>query len=313
MAMKPWEALWDYAHPDETEKNFRVRLGAVEASGDPDDHAQMLTQIARAQGLQQRFDDAHATLDRVRALLIEHGDDPDAQGGEATLRPGLRTARVRYLLERGRAFNSSGMRERAAPLFLEAWNAARSLGEEFHAVDAAHMMEIVAHGDDKLRWNANAVAFAETCGDPRAYRWLGALYNNRGWTLHELGRLDEALVAFERRLAWLQSNPPDDSSRQQGHETDIGIAHWSIAKMFRLLGRVEEALAIQRRLLEARGGEADGYVHEELAECLLVLDLGAEARPHFARAHALLAGDPWLRRNESARLERLERLGQEGP
>jgi electron transport complex protein RnfB len=50
------------------------------------------TQIARALGLQRRFDAAHATLDAVSP-------------GLAAVDPRVR---VRYLLERGRAYNSSG-------------------------------------------------------------------------------------------------------------------------------------------------------------------------------------------------------------
>jgi len=53
----------------------------------------------------------------------------------------------------------------------------------------------------------------------------------------------------------------------------------------------------------------DGYVFEELGECLLVLDQPAAAAPHFQRAHALLAQDSWMVKHESERLERLKRLG----
>ncbi|HEU4326885.1 MAG TPA: hypothetical protein VFS21_27340 [Roseiflexaceae bacterium] len=83
-----------------------------------------------------------------------------------------------------------------------------------------------------------------------------------------------------------------------------------MARTLRSLGRVEEALAHQRTLLEewrAEGG-SDGYVDEEIGECLLLLGRTAEARPHFARAHALLSADQGLAKHEAARLARLREL-----
>jgi len=300
MGLQAFDPLWDYARPGETETRFRKLLPEYEAAGAPGPLAELLTQIGRALGLQQLFDEAHAVLDRADALIAAGGGTPGAGP--------LEVARVRSLLERGRVCNSSGARSRSAPLFHEAYLAALALGADDHAVDAAHMLEIVETGTTKLEWNAKAVAHAEASADPRARRWLGALYNNRGWTLHELGRLDEALEMFEARLAWLERNPPAEG--RERHDTEIGIAHWSIAKMFRLLGRVDEALEIQERLMRTQSGGEDGFVYEELAECLLVLGRADEARAHFARAHAMLSQDPWLVRNEAARLERLAKFAR---
>jgi tetratricopeptide (TPR) repeat protein len=73
------------------------------------------------------------------------------------------------------------------------------------------------------------------------------------------------------------------------------------------LGRVDEALAVQRALEQNGDGM---YVYEEIAECLLLLKREAEARPYFAKAYEMLSKDPWLAENESARLERLKESGQ---
>src|SRR5688572_21565066 len=81
-----FDELWDYNDPATTEQKFRALLPRAEASADRFYHAQLLTQLARAQGLQRKFDEAHATLDQVAQV-----DQPPA--------------RVRYLLERGRVFN----------------------------------------------------------------------------------------------------------------------------------------------------------------------------------------------------------------
>ena len=57
-------------------------------------------------------------------------------------------------------------------------------------------------------------------------------------------------------------------------------------------------------------GENDGYVYEEMAECLTLLGRSAEARPYFELAYRQLSQDPWLVENEPARLERLKEVGR---
>jgi len=76
---------------------------------------------------------------------------------------------------------------------------------------------------------------------------------------------------FEKALKFRQ---------QQGDEPQIQIAKWCVARCLRSLGRVDEALAVQR-VLEQNGEGM--YVYEEIAECLLLLKREAEARPYFAR------------------------------
>ena len=81
--------------------------------------------------------------------------------------------------------------------------------------------------------------------------------------------------------------------------------------MLRALGRVDETLAIQRSLVDhpdRQGNPAEGYTHEEIGECLMLLDLPEDAVAHFAIAHAHLGQDARLRANEAERLARIERL-----
>jgi tetratricopeptide (TPR) repeat protein len=127
-----------------------------------------------------------------------------------------------------------------------------------------------------------------------------------GWTRHERGEFDVALDLFERAV---------EARREQGDPGTIRIARWSVARCLRSLGRTEEALAAQQgieRELSA-AGESDGYVNEEIAECLLALDREAEARAQFARAAELLGKDPWFVEREPERLARLRQLGTEPP
>ena len=283
-----FDAMWDYDHPDTTEARFREILPLARAAGNVPYEAELLTQIARAQGLQMKFADAHVTLDAVEAMLT---DD-------------LVPARIRYLLERGRVYNSSGMVDSARPLFLEAWEIGRQARQDFYAVDAAHMMAIVEPAEGQLEWTDKAMEVAEASSDERAKRWLGALYNNTGWTYHDMGDYEKALELFEKSLAW---------NREHGGEERVRIARWTVARAYRSLGRVEEALKVQRELereILEQGLDTGGYVFEEIAECLLLLGQEREAKPYFSKAYELLSQDQWLVANQADRLKRLKELGE---
>lgn len=68
---------------------------------------------------------------------------------------------------------------------------------------------------------------------------------------------------------------------EQGDAHLARVARWCVARVLRSLGRIEEALAQQWALLDEgmAAGEADGYVHEEIGECLLAQgDLEAGGR-----------------------------------
>ncbi len=284
-----FDTLWNYDDPAGTESKFRELFPKAQESGDSSYLAELWTQIARAQGLQQRFADANKSLDQADALI----------------KPDMKTARVRSQLERGRVLNSSGKKEESVPLFKEAFRLAQEAGLEFYAIDAVHMLGIATKAEESLRWNEEAIRLSEAAKDPRARRWLGPLYNNTGWTYFDMHRYDDALKMFQKDLAF--------RSQGGGSKVEIGIARWSAAKVLRHLGRVDEALTTQMELLqlpELQGGDNEGYTQEEIAECLLLLGRQAEAAPHFARAWQLLHEDPDLSRDEPKRLVRMKDLGK---
>jgi len=236
-----FEELWDFDDPSGSEARFREALPRAEG----DLARQIRTQIARALGLQKRWDEARAVLDGVEAELA----------GAADL------VRVRWLLESGRVLNSSGNQEAARAPFAEAWELALAAGEDALAVDAAHMIAIVETPAQAILWNERALDLAGTSPDPRARRWRASLLNNLGWTRHGLGEHEAALDLFEAALA---------ARREEGKPPLVRIARWCVARAKRSLGRTEEALAEQRALrreLEAEGGR-DPHVDEEIAACL---------------------------------------------
>lgn len=278
------DALWDYGDPAATERRFRALLPAAQDA--PAYRLELLSQIARTLSLQRRFDEAHAILDELEREL-----PPDAA------RP-----RIRAWLERGRTYNSSGRPDAARPLFEQALALATGQGEESLAVDAAHMLAIVAPPEQALDLNLRALALAEQATDPGARDWAGSLYNNIGWTYHALGEYQTALAYLEQAREFRAAHGQTDRWR---------IARWCVARVLRDLDRVPEALAEQEALRAEYDalGEPSGYVFEELGECLLRTGDAAAARPHFARAYTLLSEDAWLVANEPDRLARLRELG----
>lgn len=285
-SLPDWKTLWDFNDPAASEKRFEERLALVRGTAEPDAVVILLSQLARSRGLQRRFDEAHRTLDEAERLLGN-------RRGEA---------RVRVLLERGRARNSAGEEGRGRAEFLAALEVAQASGLDGLVVDAMHMMGIIAPSGESLDWNDRAIAFAGASADAAARNWLGTLLNNQGWTRHDRGEYGIALDLFRRALAWRE---------ERGGEREILIARWAVARCLRSLGQVAEALAVQEVLAAewAKAGEPDGYVEEERGECLLLLGREEEARPRFRRAHGILSADPWLRDREPERLARLARLG----
>jgi tetratricopeptide (TPR) repeat protein len=277
--------LWDFDRPDVSEERFRAALVAATGS----DALVLRTQLARALGLRRRFEEAAAELDAVP----DNGD------------PLVRTYRE---LERGRVLNSGGDPDGARAHFLTALAEAEAAGLDHLAADAAHMMAIVEPGEAQLPWAERALAIASASADPRARRWIGSVSHNLGWTLHGLGRHEEALAVWRRALAFREEQFGEEQFREeQGDAGALHIAQWTVARGLRSLGRYEEALAIQRDL--AGRVDSDGYVREELGELLLALGRPDEARPHFAAAYAMLSQDEWLAADEPDRLARLAALG----
>jgi tetratricopeptide (TPR) repeat protein len=278
------ESFWEYSDPALSEERFRLALNET----DGDERLELLTQLARTYSLRRRFGDAHAALDEIEPLLGTAGPRPN----------------IRYLLERGRTFNSGGDKDPARTVFLEAWERAQAANETGLAVDAAHMLAITYSGiEAAITWNQRGLALARPSTDTKARALIPAMLNNTAWDLHEMGRFEEALPLFQEAQAeWTARRKPDQ----------IRIAHWSVARCLRSLKRYEQALTIQRELDRAHTslGAVDGYVFEELAELLEALGKNAEARAYFAKAADELGKDNWFVQNESARLARLrERAG----
>jgi tetratricopeptide (TPR) repeat protein len=238
--------LWDFDDPAGSEQRFRE--AAADATGA--DRLVLLTQVARALGLQDRFAEAHDTLDQVLAgppRVAESDEAPGVDSGVST----------RMALERGRLFRSAGRPEDARPCFEAAVAQARRAGEDALFVDALHMVALVVPADKQEALLGEALEVARTSSDAAARRWEASLLNNLGMTHADAGEWQTALAVFEQALA---------ARRVTGKVGDVRIARWMVAWALRNLGRTGEALAIQRGLKAelVAAEEADPYVDEEL-------------------------------------------------
>jgi len=239
--------LWNFSDPAASEQRFRAAL----ASARGDDVLILQTQIARTYGLRGNFARAREILDGIEPALHSAGAE----------------VRVRHALELGRSWASAthpdasqtpDAKARARAAYQRAFELAQAAQLDGLAIDALHMLAFVDTAPaDQLKWGQRALALVETSPQPAAKAWEASLRNNVGLALHQLGRFDEALAQFQRALVLRERGTDAEATR---------IAHWMVAWTLRVLGRADDALAIQLQLeRECDAARApDRYVYEEL-------------------------------------------------
>ncbi len=176
------DELWDFGDPAGSERRFAAEAASPARTGA--ERAELLTQQARALGLQERFDAG-------RALLESLGQSADA------------AVRTRIKLETGRLLNSAGNTDEAVNEFEAAAALAGSGGLLFLEIDALHMLAIADKARSRER-TAEAIERALAAPDDRTRRWLVSLYNNLGCSHAEAGDLDKALASFEQAQEWAE-------------------------------------------------------------------------------------------------------------
>ena len=253
-------ALWDFDDLDASEERFRALLEAASGSG----RAELLTQLARVEGLRGDFEGGERLIDEAEPLA-----------GESD------TARARIDLERGRLRRSAGNVEAALPLFESAFAMSLEAGETFIAVDAAHMAALAAPDRDLfVSWTARGIELADARDE--AEYWLGPLLNNLGWELFESGDFTGALDAFERALGARERDPANPYG--------IEVARYAAGKALRALDRSQEAIPLLEQAVAWATSESapDGWFHEELAEEYAAVGREGEAREQARLALPLL-------------------------
>lgn len=285
--METFDKLWDYRQPIETEVKFKELLSRLKEDATTSYRLQLLTQLARTYSLQHKLTEAHQLLNEVEEQL-----------GEET-----GVEHIRYFLERGRTYHSSGNKTEAEICFRMALDSSKKCANDYYIIDALHMLAIISTTGTGIMLNEEAVLLAEKSEQPEAKSWLGSLYNNLGWNYFDLKEHEKALSIFLRALKWRMG-------WQQTQE--IFIAKWCVARTLRELKRLNEALKIQLALFEesVQTGQQDGYVHEELGELFLLLNDRNKSSFHFQKAYELLSADRHLLQNEKPRLDRINQLSR---
>jgi tetratricopeptide (TPR) repeat protein len=276
-------ALWDFDDLDGSERRFRALL---EQQSSNKEKSEVLTQLARVEGLRGRFVEGEQLVQEAEA----------SAGASAA-------AGARIRLERGRLCRSSGDEDGARPLFESAYEIAVAAGEEFLAVDAAHMAALVAPDRAGMHaWTQRGIDMAEESDDPEVRYWLGPLLNNLGWEHYDAGEYGAALEAFDRALEARERSPE--------RPAEIEIARYAAGKTLRALGRPGEAAALLERAVSWADSEGapDGWFHEELAEDYAALGRDAEAREQAKLALALLPEADEFFERDGERVARLRRL-----
>ncbi|MCE7870310.1 hypothetical protein DYH09_08025 [bacterium CPR1] len=117
-----WRELWKEDDPQVSEQALKALVVGAKATGDGLLVAEILSWTARAQGAQQRWDDAHDTLNDADFILMQQPACP---------------AHARALLERARIFALSGLQSGARRLARQARERAEetSAGEVLEELD----------------------------------------------------------------------------------------------------------------------------------------------------------------------------------
>jgi len=183
--MDPLRPYWDFDDLDESERRFRAL------------RAEVLTQLARVEGLRGDFASGETLLDEITE------EEP--------------RVRIRVDLERGRLRRSAGEKEAALPLFERAFAAAVDAGEDWLAGDAAHMCALAAPDRDGFAaWTQRGLELADR-SEAAAY-WAGPLLNNLGWDHFDAGEHEQALAVFERALEVRLRDPENTAAIEHARE-----------------------------------------------------------------------------------------------
>ncbi|MFF2369623.1 hypothetical protein [Agromyces sp. NPDC058110] len=248
------DRMWDFADPDGSADRFRAASDDVLRP--TAERAVLATQLARALGLQGRFDEAFAVLDGIPAAFEAV---PDAAGrpDEASVAPIAAgevpaEVRARIAIERGRLHVADSRPADAVPDLTLAVREAAQAASPFLVLDALHMLALHDAGHEE-EWAAEGLDLLEGRRDPRTLRWGIALHHNLGWVKHDGGRAGAALVDFERAV---------EIADRYGSAEQQQVTRWSVGRCLRTLGRTDEALDLQRSLVALRPD--DPYVLAEL-------------------------------------------------
>jgi tetratricopeptide (TPR) repeat protein len=225
--------------------------------------------------------------------------------------PGVEGQRAFAHYSLGIAFRARGLYEEAR----EEFRRGRQAGEDSSLIDQAEAELTLLEGDTGGALARYDALLARVSDSPK-------VWNERGVTLHQVGRLDEAEDSYRRALgidegyalAWnnlgvAAAHRGDDDSAETAFrraleiQPELNDARLNLGLHWVLGGRHDSSLQLHREMLQLDSSRADAW--NGLGTALMAVDRLAEARNAFARAVEANPNYPPARYNLSFALARL--------
>lgn len=283
-----FDQAWNYRKPLESRARFEQILQETQSIADLSYIMQLKTQIARTYSLNREYKEAHELLDEIQLQLTN--TDPLTE--------------VRYLLERGRTYNSSGEKSKSVDQFEKAFYLGKEIEPLIYVMDAIHMIGIaVSDLGEKEKWYNLGIAEAEKSADPKIRDWKGNFLYNLGVDYFNTGKHYEvALKKFvQSKVFYIET----------GYESYANISKWFEAKTLRMMGEIDKSLELQLELLKDKNGKDEyGYTFEELGELYLIKEDREKYQFYFKKAYEILSLSPQLQAEEKPRLGRMKELAE---
>lgn len=220
-----------------------------------------LCQMARMRLLINNLDDARKYL----AEAASRADDSDSMGWS------------RYLGVKGRVEWKTGDLETAKQTFETMFDYCSLHDLWPRAVDAAHMVAIVAESpDEQIEWSRKGIAIAEA---RETESWLGPLWNNLAGIYFDMKSYDSALECYQtaRQYHWRFS---DERAKL--------VADYHVGMVYRFLGNYKEAGSWLRPVLawaeRLQDHDMIGQACEDLGEAAVGLGKKSEGLEYLKRA-----------------------------
>jgi len=226
--------MWDFDNPKVSQEKFEM---LAQSADNEFDKAILVTQVARALGLQGQYEQGLEILESIIS------NSPEVQAF--------------IHIETGRILRSSGKPDKARPEFEIAAELTKANNMEELHIDALHMIALVLPQEEQISFTLKAIEIAKASSDAAARNWVASLLNNLGMAHSDLGNWSEALKCFEEALAEREA---------MGDQSRIFIARYMIGWALRNLSRNQEALNHMVKLQEdlTLDGKSDEYVAKEI-------------------------------------------------
>ena len=281
--------MWDFSDPQACEKNFRKKMEEFSTSAFY--VWELQTQVARALGLQGKFDEAFQILDSIQAGF-EYAPTCESKD----------LVGIRYNLERGRILKLTNKVEDSIRYFRFALKLAMKIRADDLSIDAIKMLLDMSSVNDRIELGLKGINIATELGNENLYPIVGAFALNVGEAYLENKNYQKAIEQFMHARDIFSKL--FDAEKVRKIRISICIAQ-------RGLGNYKEALLelrVQEEWLK-KTGNSDGIVFEEIAENLMALGQSSSSI-YFSKALKSFEAQSLVSDMDSKRISRIRQLSR---